>query len=148
LRLRVNRLPLLFTKGAALHRLPASLTKQLSAAQLVDVRDWWRSLSTADKSSMRDARPPPGLVARFVEPGAFEPDATTDFFEYLVNHEISLEDGSTRHICSAHAEAREVIRGGVISAGFVCPLARTACPMRALLDEGPGCDLRLSRCTQ
>jgi hypothetical protein len=68
-----------------------------------------------------------------------------DFYEYLVNHEIYLNDlVGTFHICSAHEQARAVLRAGFIPASFSCPFAKIDCPMRSLLGVAPGCSIALS----
>jgi hypothetical protein len=89
------------------------------------------------------------VIGRFVDAARCdEPcddlDASDDLYEYLVNHELSFEGGRRYHICSAHPEARAALRAGRIPAGFRCPLANEACPMRAILRRAPGCDVRLS----
>jgi flagellar motor switch/type III secretory pathway protein FliN len=66
-----------------------------------------------------------------------------DFYEYLVNHEITLDDGPKYHICTQHEAAESVVRAGTIPATFSCPLGRSSCPMRRLLAIDPGRSLRL-----
>jgi hypothetical protein len=130
------------------------LAQGLSVTQAAHVRRWWCGLSAAERRELArlcgggspgEARP---VVGRFVRArdgeGAPAPIPNVDFYEYLVNHELSLDDGRTYHICSAHPEARAAVVSGEIRATFACPLANAACPMRALLAEAPGCDLRLS----
>jgi hypothetical protein len=123
----------------------------LSATQVSEITRWWGALPpTVRRSVRRDGgRPPAGVVARFVEAGeGSEDDANgegvVDFYEYLVNHEIAIDDGPRYHICSAHPEARAVVAAGHIPATFRCPRGEAACPMRALLNHAPGCDVRLS----
>lgn len=95
------------------------------------------SLSANERRSIAlSRRKPVEVVARFVEHEEPEPDA--DFYEYLVNHEVFLEDSRRFHICVAHRRAREVSRRGWLRADFVCPLASHACPMRALADAAGG----------
>jgi hypothetical protein len=83
------------------------------------------------------------VVARFVEPGEVSEPAN-DFYEYLVNHEICIDDGPKYHICSAHPDARAAVGAGYIPAGFRCPRGEKECPMRSLLALCPGRDVRLS----
>src|SRR5262245_48934324 len=119
-------------------RPPAMLTKRLSATDLLEVTQWWRTLSPAERRGLRDGgRPPRGLIGRFVEPSVVDDEGpqSLDYDEYLVNHEISLEDGRTFHICSAHEQARSATSAGLIPAGFFCPRAEAECPMRVLLDQ-------------
>jgi hypothetical protein len=126
-------------------RIQKTLVRNLTRAEAARVSQWWRGLAPIDQRALRrDAgRPPVRIVARFVEPGGDE-EASSDFYEYLVNHEIYLDDGPELRICSAHAEARAVIANGRIPATFGCPRNEKECPMRALLDHRPGCDVRLT----
>lgn len=122
---------------------PVSMTKRLSAAQKIEVSGWWSALSCAERRSL-SLRVRPQLVARFVDDPFYEP-TSVDFYEYLVNHEIELEDHGVQHICSAHREARAAIGRGFVHADFVCPRRESTCPMRALLDLAPGRHLKLVR---
>ena len=118
--------------------------EKLSGAQAAEVDEWWRALAPLERRELRrGAGRPTRVVARFVEPD----DATEvshDFYEYLVNHEIYIDDGPKYHICSAHPEARAVVGAGRIPEGFRCPRGEKVCPMRALLDQRPGHDVQLS----
>jgi hypothetical protein len=131
-------------------RAPALLTKRLSPEQAIDVDRWWQELAPADRRTLRPnaGRPPARVIVRFVVAGAAERDEAdtdaSDFYEYLVNHEVILDNGRTYHICSAHPEARAALGAGRIPAEFRCPFARATCPMRSLLDQAPGCDARFS----
>jgi hypothetical protein len=119
--------------------------EKLSEGQMAKVDEWWRGLTSLERRELRrDAgRPPARVVARFVE-SAEDTEASDDFCEYLVNHEIYLGDGPKYHICSAHPEARTVLAAGRIPAGFRCPRGEKVCPMRVLLDQRPGHDVQLS----
>jgi hypothetical protein len=124
--------------------MPASLIRRLSAAQVIEGARWWQTLSPAQRRALgRDSgRPPRAIVGRFVESARIDDgDENIDFYEYLVNHEIVLDDGRRFHICSAHPAARAALAQGRVPAAFQCPRADSACPMRALLDALPGCDL-------
>jgi hypothetical protein len=127
-------------------RAPVSLTRRLPLRHAALVERWWQGLAPGARRTLRVARAPAGVVARFVEPGSADDDgeASVDFYEYLVNHEVTLTDGRTFHICSAHPAARAVLAAGHLPAAFVCPRRDTACPMRALLDASAGLDVRLS----
>jgi len=133
-------------------KLPAPLTKRLSSRQRTDVAKWWQGLDEEERSALRPNRRrwPSAVIGRFVEPepsaqSSDEFEGVIDFYEYLVNHEISLEDRSF-HICSAHPRARAVLAAGRIPADYSCPRADApaVCPMRALLDVAPGRDLVLT----
>ena len=133
---------------------PTSLTKKLSLEHRREVTTWWTGLSAEERRALgRDrGRAPAGVVGRFVEPGEAGgpcvPEEAmptgTDFYEHLVNHEIFLDDGPRYQICSAHPEARALLRAGRIPATFHCPLGAVSCPMREILDRAPGRELRLS----
>lgn len=118
--------------------LPTSLTKKLSHASREEAQRWWSTLSDEERRALREPRAEARVLVRFVETSQ-EP-ASNEFYEYLVNHEVTLEDGTRRHICRAHPRARAVLASGRIPAGFTCPLAHDACPMRALLAHAPGHD--------
>jgi hypothetical protein len=126
---------------------PAKRTRGLSCAQRRDVARWWAGLTAAARHDLRrdGGRAPRAVLARFVEAGeADEGDGNTDFYEYLVGHEILLGDGRAFHICSAHEAARACLARGRIPAEFRCPRADAACPMRALAAAAAGRDVRLS----
>jgi hypothetical protein len=129
-------------------RAPALLTRKLSYTQQTEVGRWWAELARAERQSLRrdSGHRAPQVIARFVNPDqdVDNEDGPGDFYEHIVNHELTFEDGKKTHICSAHADARAVLAAGRIPAGFRCPRADGACLMRALLDEAPGCDVRLS----
>lgn len=108
---------------------------------------WWESLSVLDRRWLRrrlryrdDV-----VVARFDESDGDDDPVPSDFYEYLVAHEVFLDDGRTFRICSAHPRARDALESGAIPHDFQCPLADAACPLRALLAVRPGhdCQLRL-----
>ncbi|HEY2514344.1 MAG TPA: hypothetical protein VGI39_25935 [Polyangiaceae bacterium] len=131
--------------------IPASLVKSLSEEEAREVSRWWGGLRPAERRTLRrDAgRPPRRLVARFA-PHEHDPRDTDDpepFYEFLVNHEVLLDDGRTFHICSAHRSARAVVAAGRIPADFSCPFRRdeASCPMRGLLELAPGCDVHLTK---
>jgi len=131
-------------------RAPALLMRRLGPEQATEVDRWWQKLTPADRRAMRPnpGGPPRRVVVRLVAEGVAELDGadaeTHDFYEYLVNHEVILDGGRTYRICSAHPQARAALMAGRIPAEFRCPLARATCPMRSLLDEAPGCDVRFS----
>src|SRR5690349_22331420 len=112
---------------------------------------WWESLSPRDRRSLRGRLRyrDDVIVARFVEPDASDEPVPSDFYEYLVGHEIYLEDRSF-HICSAHAQARAVVEQGRIGHDFECPRASASCPLRRILAQRPGhdCLLQLGKRTK
>jgi hypothetical protein len=124
--------------------------KRLSPEQATEFDRWWQELAPAERRELRPnaGRPPARVIVRFEAAGVAELDegdtGTSDFYEYLVNHEVILDGGRTYHICSAHPQARAALAAGRIPAEFRCPFARATCPMRSLLDAAPGCDVRFS----
>src|SRR5262249_39496863 len=77
------------------------------------------------------------VVGRFTEaPERDEPEI--DFYEYLVNHELSLGDVRRFHVCTRHEAAAAAVRRGLVPASFSCPRGLAECPMRRLLDLAPG----------
>src|SRR5689334_13907513 len=122
------------------------LTRKLTTKQLEDVRRWWHSLSRKERDSLREERFPSEICARFEEPGEEEAlEIPDDFYEYVVAHELTLWPTRTFTICSAHEEARVVVAHGLIPADFVCPLSKVDCPMRVLLAEAAGKNVRLQK---
>jgi hypothetical protein len=128
---------------------PGTLTERLTLTQLREVSTWWRHLTRKDRRSLSRLLDDPPRRLRLRLLGRIHTDAdpfpseADDFYEYLVNHEITLDDGRKFHICSAHEEARALVMNGVIPAGFVCPRAIAGCPMRTILDHTAGCSVRL-----
>jgi hypothetical protein len=115
-------------------------------ARQAEVRRWWGELGADERRALgASGRDSASVVVRFAPPDEAADDGeVNDFYEYLVNHEVYLEDGRAAHICSAHPAARAVLAAGRIPAGFRCPRADASCPMRALLERAPGCEVRLS----
>ena len=108
--------------------------------------EWWQGLSVQDKRWLRRRLRDRDevVVAQFVETDSDDWPSPSDFYEYLVGHEVYLEDGRGLHICSAHSEARAALHQGMIAHDFRCPRAEATCPMRRLLAEGAGRDCLLT----
>jgi hypothetical protein len=117
----------------------------VTLGERLEIRKWWRALPWRERHAMRpcEGRAPRGVTARFVEDSGTD-DEGLDFYEYLVNHDIVLDDGRRFHICSAHPQARQVLASGLLPAGFRCPIGRDECPMRAILAVSPGRHVRLA----
>jgi hypothetical protein len=111
---------------------------------------WWESLSAQDRRLLRGRLRyrDDVIVARFVEPDASDEPVPSDFYEYLVGHEVYLEDGRSFHICSAHAQARAVVEQGRIAHDFECPRASATCPLRQILAQRAGHDCLLQLAKQ
>ncbi len=126
---------------------PAAFTKGLSTREA----DAIRVCGGASRQKLdahwkpRRANPLLVLLGRFVDAEPVDdPAEPSDFYEYLVAHELYLDDGPKFHICRAHALARARVARGRLSADFVCPIDRSDCPMRKVLDLKAGSDLCVS----
>ena len=120
---------------------PSALTERQSE----EIAAFWRDLAPAERRRLsRRASPPVAVMARFEDPEArTDDDDISDFYEYLVNHEVFLEDGRRFHICTAHPAARSAVARGVIDARFECPRGELACPMTTLTGAANGRAVRL-----
>ncbi len=123
-------------------RKPAILRKGLSPKQRTEAERWWASLTEGARRSLGTPRARRSLVGRFVEPTDTD-ESPCDLYEYLVNHELWLEDGRRYHICTAHDGARTVLLRGRIPAGFRCPRGEATCPMRVIAEAAGGRDVRI-----
>lgn len=111
-----------------------------------DAGRWWASLGEETRSELAGrwrALPLAGSRERRLEvppvPEPLEPDWNQELYEYVVAHDVKFHLGPRPfHICRAHAAAREALREGRIPATFGCPLDRSDCPMRALIDAAGG----------
>ncbi len=127
-------------------RIPFDLVKRLSGAEADEARAWWETLSPEEQRAVRGAAGRERLLARFVEPDSMvelEEDIA-DINEYREENGLIWWEGRAKlkFVCVAHSAAREAVRRRHLPASFQCPLANTACPMRAILDEAPGRDVR------
>lgn len=150
------------------HPIHRHLGAGLSKAERRLIDGWWRRLPARDRRELEASLDPRAdscsfsrtpnpdgssawhgvaikVQGRFVVGDGDRDDEAfpIDFYEYLVNHEISLSDGRTYHICTQHEAAEAVVRAGTIPAAFTCPLGKSSCPMRRVLALEPGRSLRL-----
>lgn len=154
-------------QGDPKEALPPQFADAVAPSQLEGVECWWASLSAEIRQELVDSldarwdsrqfiktgsngstqwhRIPARIQARFSE--VDEDDHGTwhsDFYDYLVNHEVYLTDlRQTFHICTRHPIAEAAVRSGRIPSDFNCPFAHAGCPMRLLLTQGNGCAIRL-----
>lgn len=151
-------------------KLPPALLTGFSMEQAQVAEAWWRGLPPsvlAELQLLWDERNESCAYIRTGEPGdrvrflklairvegrfvyRSEPEPrddfrNIDFYEYLVNHELVLDENPPHHICSAHKDARDALSAGFIPASFACPFAKTDCPMREILNRSPGRSIALS----
>jgi len=123
---------------------PEALTRGYGDDEVEVISRWWKGLSTATRQQLtkefedRPGWPVAVVPLRLRKEERREPDAfpLVDFYEYLVGHEqIAQEVRFFIMGCAAHAEARKRIEQGSIEVSFECPLGRTSCPMRALVER-------------
>lgn len=127
-------------------RIPFELVKRLTPAEADEVRAWWETLSHAARRRVRAASARPRLLARFVEPESVVEleDDIADINEYRAQNGLIWWEGRAKLKvgCIAHPAALEAVRCGHLAPSFACPLANATCPMRAILNEAPGHDVR------
>lgn len=136
--------------------LPQQLQDNLLPNQLNDITSWWEELESEEQkiiANLYDELPLEEgvaiqLCADFIdEEEDWENELWTvgGLYQYLVNHEIYLKDFSLHvgGICSAHKEAIEVGKKGLIPTDFQCPLKDANCPMKKLLQFKPKHTLKL-----
>lgn len=123
--------------------IPFDLVKRLSRADADEAREWWQRLSQEEQRAVRGAAGRARLLVRFVEPDSMAEleEDIADINEYRRENGLMWRE-KTFHVCVAHPAARDVVRCGHLRASFTCPLANAACPMRVILDDAPGCDVR------
>lgn len=140
--------------SAHLSSLPMMFREALSLAGMQAIDEWWTHLGDAARSDAlrlwNDCRETENglsvrVDARFVDD---RDEATgfwhSDYYDYLVNHEIYLFDVPGVHICTRQPSAAAAVRAGFIPHDFSCPAASSDCPMRQLLLLSSGKSVRLS----
>lgn len=116
----------------------------MSLEQRIVAEKWFRGLSRKKRELLRRVRARDEVVvARYVEPDEApdDEDGARNLYEYLVNHEI-LEVIQVFRICTAESAAREVLDRRHLPVAFTCPRSDKNCPMRQLLAQCPGHDVR------
>ena len=126
----------------------------LANAGMKAIEEWWAHLDASSRSealqlwhdcSQRES----GVTVRVEAEFTDDQDEVTDdfwhsdYYDYLVNHEIYLFSVAGVHICTQQPEAAAAVRAGIIPHGFTCPLQTANCPMRRVLALSPGKSLRL-----
>lgn len=130
--------------------LPPRVLARLSPEGVRLARAWWASLGEVERDELTAARSPPG-ARRPAAPGrragrrrrldlvvealpeseaGDEPEFPLDYYEFLVNHEVGLDNGPRFHICTRHEAGRRAAREGRIPPAFACPLGLPSCPLR------------------
>ena len=135
--------------------LPLLFREALSDAGMLAIDDWWEHLDERSRSEAldlwyecrnSDADLAVRVEARFADDQ--EENGTdywhSDYYDYLVNHEIYLFKMPGIHICTRHPVAAAAVRAGTIPHNFCCPFQSADCPMRRILSLAPDKSLRLS----
>jgi hypothetical protein len=134
--------------------LPMMFREALASAGLRAIDDWWAHLDASSRSEALQlwhecSQTESGLAvrveARFADDHEDERGDFwhSDYYDYLVNHEIYFYRERSFHICTQHPVAAAAARAGFISHDFTCPLQAGDCPMRRLLAHSPGRSVRL-----
>lgn len=133
--------------------LPMLFREALSNAGMVAIDEWWKQLDELARAEalrlwhdcgQSESELSVRVEARFIEEQ--EEDVGfwhSDYYDYLVNHEIYLFKVPGAHICTRHPVAEAAARAGIIPHDFSCPFGSTDCPMRRLLAVSPGRSLKL-----
>jgi len=135
--------------------LPALFREALSNAGMLTIDNWWAHLDEISRRealrlwhdcSHEESNLEIRVEARFIENPKEESAEfwQSDYYDYLVNHEIYLFDVKGAHICTRHPVAAAAARAGIVRHDFHCPFQSEACPMRNLVSRAPGKSLRLS----
>ena len=126
----------------------------LARAGLRAIDEWWAHLDASSRSEALHlwhecSQAEFGLAVRvealFADDHAKETGDFwhSDYYDYLVNHEIYLFNVPGVHVCTQHPVAATAVRAGFIPHDFSCPLQAENCAMRRLLSHSPGRSLRL-----
>jgi hypothetical protein len=136
--------------------LPTMFREALANAGLRAVDEWWAQLDASSRTEALHlwhecSRAESGLAVRVEARFADDSDEDagdfwhSDYYDYLVNHEIYLFEVPGIHICTRHPLAAAAARAGFIPRDFSCPLLLAGdCPMRRLLAHAPGRSVRLT----
>lgn len=138
--------------------LPKPIKSTIRASEILAVENWWGKLSQDQQQELaplydeqfvdQDQMISIYLCGRYVEQDAEEAIDSrfwiNQFYEYLVNHEIVIED-CKMHIggtCSANHAAESALRNARIKQSFRCPEQKASCLMRKLLSYKSGYDFQ------
>lgn len=126
--------------------IPRKLTSVVPIQEILNVQNWWNKLSEENQIELasiynQEEEDQEQLVAihlcgKFVEqeePNNQDAFWVNHFYEYIVNHELIIDDKPKLMICSANMEAENAIRNGMIKKGFSCPEHNKSCLMKNIL---------------
>ena len=130
--------------------IPRKLTSVVPIQEILNVKNWWNKLSEENQIELasiynqEEEEDQEQLVAihlcgKFVEqekPNRQDAFWVNHFYEYIVNHELIIDDIPKLGICSANKEAENAIRNGMIKKGFSCPEHNKNCLMKNILSLG------------
>jgi hypothetical protein len=134
--------------------LPMMFREALASAGLRAIDEWWAHLDAPSRSEALQlwhecSQAESGLAvrveARFAEDHEEKAGEFwhSDFYDYLVNHELYFFRERSFHICTRHPKVAGAVRAGFIPHDFTCPLESGDCAMRRLLALSPGKSVRL-----
>jgi hypothetical protein len=135
--------------------LPTMFGEALASAGLRAIDEWWAHLDASSRAEALQlwhqySQAESGLAVHVEVRFADDSDEDTadfwhsDYYDYLVNHEMYLFEVPGIHICTQHPLAAAAVRAGFTPHDFSCPLQAGDCPMRRLLDRAPSRSLRLT----
>jgi hypothetical protein len=134
--------------------LPTMFREALASAGLRAIDEWWAHLDASSRSEALHLwnecnQAELGLAVRVEARFADEHEEETgdfwhsDYYDYLVNHEIYFHREPVFHICTRHPVAAAAARAGFVPHDFTCPFEAPDCAMRRLLARSPGRSVRL-----
>jgi hypothetical protein len=134
--------------------LPTMFREALANAGLRAIDEWWAHLDASSRSEALQlwhecSHDESGLAVRVEARFADGPEEQmgdfrhSDYYDYLVNHELYFYRARPFHICTRHPVAAAAVRAGFIPHDFSCPFQAGDCAMRRLLAHSPGRSLRL-----
>ncbi|WP_299551602.1 hypothetical protein [Seonamhaeicola sp.] len=134
-------------KEKEIREIPRNLKSVVPIQEISKVEDWWNKLSKENQIELESVyKDEPENQNQFVAIhlcGKFVEQEKTNnhdvfwvnhFYEYIVNHEIIIDQKPKLYVCSAYKEAENAIRTGIIKKEFLCPELNKNCQMRKILD--------------
>ncbi|TCI85078.1 hypothetical protein [Tenacibaculum sp. M341] len=131
--------------------IPNKLKTVIPIQEITSIENWWNKLSREnqtelevlynEESEIQNQMVELEFCGEYVEREITESEDAFwihQFYEYLVNHELIVDESPRYYVCSANNEAEQAIRKGVIRKDFVCPESNKNCLMRKIIDFKKG----------